>query len=260
MKIALLLLLALTSATPQSPPPPAAARPAAPAPAVSQETAAPEPALESWRFNARERTARGLAAWNQEKPEEAVAPLDSALRLRPDDPLTNFNAGAAHLAAGRPDAERLLERATEEAPPGLAADSFYNLGNARLAQKNAAGAIEAYKESLRREPSLAGAKRNLELALRLLEEQKQQQQQQQNQPRDQNEQQDPQQSPQDPKSGEQGDDSEKSGEPSQGEDDSSQEQQQQQPHPGDHGGQPNPGSGDTSQLPLPQFQDQQDMT
>ena len=88
--------------------------------------------LEPYRFNARERTARALAAWEKGRPEETVAPLDSALRLQPGDPLVEYNAGTAHLAASQPDAAQLLEQAAKHAPPELAADALYNLGNARL--------------------------------------------------------------------------------------------------------------------------------
>ena len=108
-----------------------------------------------------------------------VAPLDSALRLQPGDPLVEFNAGTAHLGANRPDAAQLLEQAAKHAPPGLAADAFYNLGNARLETKDAQAAIDAYKSALRAQSDLPDAKRNLELALRLLEEQQRQQEQQQ---------------------------------------------------------------------------------
>ena len=68
------------------------------------------PVLEPYRFNPRERTARALAAWEKGRIEDAVAPLDSALRLQPGDPLVEFNAGTAHLGANRPDAGRLPQR------------------------------------------------------------------------------------------------------------------------------------------------------
>jgi hypothetical protein len=63
---------------------------------------------------------------------------------------------------------------------GLAPDAFFNLGNARLGAGDAAGAVEAYAETLRRAPRREDAKRNLELALRALEQQQRQQQSQGN--------------------------------------------------------------------------------
>lgn len=232
--------------------------------ALAAETSPPEaaPPLERWRFNARERTARGLAAWQQEKPAEAVGALDSALRLRPDDPLASFNAGTARLAAGAPEAEPLLERAAAQAGEELAPDAYYNLGNARLAGGNPRGAIDAYQHALRRRADFPAAKRNLELALRRLEQQQKEQQQREQQQQPQNRPQDrpdgnPQQSP-----------------PSSGAPDDPADSSSPQPPEESRGAPPAPeeqgpqgsGSPDESQTPsgaerpLPQFRDQQDMT
>ena len=216
---------------------------------TSTAAAGAVPTFEAWRFNPRERTSRGLAAWEKQQPALAVPALDSALRLRPDDPQAGFNAGTAHLAAGMPDAEPILERAAREAPPGLAGDGFYNLGNARLAQQNAAAALEAYKESLRRAPDHAGAKRNLELALRLLKQQQEQEQKQSGEPGD---------DPREPPSGKREDrpgsqgDAEPSGQ--------EEPHPSEEPQPGASGTQQSSAAGDPQQRPLPQFQDQQDMT
>lgn len=59
------------------------------------------------------------------------------------------------------------------ADPELAPAAWYNLGNSRLASGDAAGAVEAYKQTLRRTAGDADAKHNLELALREREKQKQ---------------------------------------------------------------------------------------
>ncbi len=220
------------------------------------------PILEPYRFNARERTARALAAWEQGRSQEAVAPLDSALRLRPGDPLVEYNAGTAHLGAKQSDAGDLLEQAAKHAPAGLAPDVFYNLGNARLEAKDAAAAVEAYKSALRLQPELPNAKRNLELALRMLAEQKKQQEQQKKdqQKKDQQE------------KNQQGQDQQQKGAP---DEQQKQGREQQSPqgrnpdpqHPDPGQKPPEPGQGDPRQggepqkdRPLPQFQDQKDMT
>jgi hypothetical protein len=222
-------------------------------PAEAPPPPPPQP-YEAWRFNARERTARGVAAWNHEKPAEAVEALDTAARLKPGDALAAYNSGTAHLGAGLGDAEPILERALANVPEGLAADVHFNLGNARLAAQNAAGAIDSFKETLRRAPGHAGARRNLELAQRLLEQQKkQQQEQQQDQNQDQNQSGDGQQNrpqpqpesgdpnePQPPQDGESGD-----------------SQPPEKPQDGDGQQQ---GGGSQRQNPLPQFKDQEDMT
>ncbi len=127
---------------------------------------------ERWLYNPRERVERSLKMQKQGKPREAVDPADTALRLAPDDPLVQFDAGTARLGAGKGrQAVPPLEKAVKAAPRELAPAANYNLGNARLAAGDAAGAVEAYKQTLRLEPNHKDAKYNLELALR--EEQKQ---------------------------------------------------------------------------------------
>jgi Ca-activated chloride channel family protein len=213
------------------------------------------PVLESYRFNPRERTSRALAAWEKGRIEDAVAPLDSALRLRPGDPLVEFNAGTAHLGANQPDAAQLLDQAAKHAPPALAADAFYNLGNARLEAKDAQGAIDAYKGALRAQSDLPSAKRNLELALRLLKEQQRQQEQQQ---KDSEEQQDRQQNGGEGQRQEQEQNREQQPKPN-----PQQSPDPQQTPPQAGAGTPQEGAGDPQppkESPLPQFQEQKDMT
>ena len=239
------------------------AQAAAPGPATAAAPAGPPgaPLLEPYRFNARERTSRALSAWEKGKPEDAVAPLDSALRLQPGDPLVEFNAGTAHLGARQADAAQLLEQAAKHAPPALAADALYNLGNARLEAKDARGALDAYKGALRAQPDLASAKRNLELALRLLEEQqRQQEQQQKDQQKDDQQQKQQQQKGQGQSKDQNQDPQQKPGSPPQQPDGQPNPGQNPQPDPQ----QPDPQSGQQQpgqqERPLPQFQDQKDMT
>lgn len=137
----------------------------------------PQPHLpawaERWLYNPRERTERSIGSWEAGKPEEAVGPAETALRLAPEDPRVQYNAGTANLAAGRErKAAKLLEEAAREAGPELATAAHYNLGNARLATQDASGAVEAYKRALRLDPGNADAKWNLELALKEQEKQK----------------------------------------------------------------------------------------
>ncbi|MEM1205252.1 MAG: hypothetical protein AAGN66_18635, partial [Acidobacteriota bacterium] len=130
--------LALTVAAQAPPPPqpdPVTAGPAAQEGAEGAEApeAGQEPGggdLDRWLFNPEERTRRGLEAMGDEQLERAVDDLDTALRLRPDDPVARFNAGTARLRAGRGDAAPLLEAATETGRSDLAARAHYNLGNA----------------------------------------------------------------------------------------------------------------------------------
>ena len=129
---------------------------------------------ERWLWNARERTGHGITAYQAGRPKDSLRPFDTAARLVPAEPLAQYNAGAAHLAAAEARAAvRFLERAVEAAPAELAPAAHYNLGTARLGAGDAAGAVEALKQSLRLEPQSADAKFNLELALRALEEERQ---------------------------------------------------------------------------------------
>ena len=97
-----LLAAGIPSAAQQAGAAPTADPRATPATPATPAGTAGAPLLEPYRFNARERTSRALAAWEKGRPEDAVAPLDSALRLQPGDPLVEFNAGTAHLGAKQP--------------------------------------------------------------------------------------------------------------------------------------------------------------
>jgi tetratricopeptide (TPR) repeat protein len=127
--------------------------------------------VERWLYNPRERTGQAMEAIRQGKAKEALGPADTALRLAPGDPLVRYDDGTAHLQAGdRQGAVPLLEKAAKAADPALAPAAWYNLGNAQLGAGNAAAAVEAYKEALRRAPHDADAKHNLEIALRQRDE------------------------------------------------------------------------------------------
>ncbi len=130
--------------------------------------------VEQWLFNPTERTRRGIESFSEGEAAGAVDPLETALRLEGDHPVTQYNAGTARLGSGTGDAASLLEAAAQNGSPELASSARYNLGNARMAGQDLPGAIEAYKEALKHNPSFEDAKFNLELAQRLLKEQQQQ--------------------------------------------------------------------------------------
>jgi len=130
-------------------------------------------AVERWLYNPRERTARAIAESKQgeEGKRRAVDDAETALRLAPDDPLVQYDAGTARLEGGDAGgAAALLDRAAQalarQGSAGRAAPAHYNLGNARLKAGDAAAAVEAYKQALREAPNDRDAKWNLELALK----------------------------------------------------------------------------------------------
>ncbi len=183
---------------PQATPPPPGAPPAPPAvqPGSSAQGTLPEPTwLDRLRFNARERTARGLEALENEQPLEALRPFRTAGRLQATDPLAQFNAGTAELLVPEEQADAAsslapLSFAAENSSDELAPTAHYNLGNAHLAAGDPGAAIEAYKASLRAAPDNPEAKFNLEVALRRLQQQQQQQQQPDDQPSEENDEED----------------------------------------------------------------------
>lgn len=150
----------------------------------------PPAAVERWLYNPRERTHRGLGLLEAGDPAAALEAFETAGRLAPEDPRVLFNLGTGRLLGDHGDAVGALEAALrvgeegrEGAPPPVPGSgaalplelrqrAFYNLGGARLAADDPAGAVSAYEEALRLDPSDADAKHNLELALRRLEEQR----------------------------------------------------------------------------------------
>jgi tetratricopeptide (TPR) repeat protein len=135
---------------------------------------------ERWLYNPRERTTHAVKALGKGDAKEARSAADTALRLAPQEPLARYNDGTAHLLAGdHRGAAPLLERAAQElsrsarsSSPLAPAAAWYNLGNARLANSDAAGAVEAYKQALRRAPHEINLKHNLEIALREREQER----------------------------------------------------------------------------------------
>lgn len=137
--------------------------------------------VERLLHNPRERTAAGLEALADGRPEDAARAFETAARIAPDDPRALYSAGAGRLAAGE-DPERaaeLLGRAAEilegtpgAGPAGLVPAVLYDLGNAHLAADDPAAAADAFRRTLRREPGLDPARRNLEIALARLERQR----------------------------------------------------------------------------------------
>ena len=196
------------------------------------EAAAPSP----WRHNPRGRTAAGIELQNDGDLAAAGEAFGTALELAPADPVVRFNAGTASLLGGGDQAVELLRTAAQLAPPELQPAAYYNLGNAQLAAESLPEAIESYKQSLRLEPGNVDVKHNLELAQRLLEQQQQQQEEKQDQSQqDQQDQRDEQQNQQQQQ----------------------QQQQQEQEQPPDEQQQRDRQEQDS---PLPDFEDQPDMT
>ena len=88
-------------------------------------------------------------------------------------------------------AKAALERIGEIAPEiEQAADYYYNLGDVAIAQQDWQGAVDAFEQSLLRNPGDMDAKENYIYAKQMLQNQQNQQQQNQDQNQDQNQNQD----------------------------------------------------------------------
>jgi len=237
--------------------------------------------IESWLFNPKERTARGIELMDRGESPEAVAPLNSALRLTEGRPDAQYNAGTARLEAEAGNAVRLLEAAAAGATEELQVEAHYNLGNARMVAHDLEGAIEAYQQALRLDPSFQDAKFNLELARQRLQQGPQQQQQEQSEDDSQNDQDqegqdqegrpdseegdpsDPKQEQQEPGEGDakpqQPQDSSFSDEPSENRSEGD-PQTSETPSPGEAPTEPKASRESQQNSPLPQFRDLPDMT
>ncbi len=132
-------------------------------------------------------------AGNEHFEEQAYEPAIEAYKLaqvsEPDLAEPYYNAANAYNRTSQVEAAQLqTEQALKTADPVLAAQAWYNLGNAYFDAQQWQQAIEAYQEALRLQPNDQDAKHNLELALQQLEIQQQQQQQEQQEQTDSEEQ------------------------------------------------------------------------
>jgi Ca-activated chloride channel family protein len=111
--------------------------------------------------------------------EEALSEYRLAQVDEPDLAEPYYNAANAHNRQREVEgALAQTEQALKTADPALAAQAWYNLGNAFFDAEQWPQAIEAYKEALRLRPDDVDGKHNLELAQQKLQQQQQQQQQQ----------------------------------------------------------------------------------
>ena len=205
-----------------------------------------------------EANAQGNDAFDAQDYAGAVEAYQRAQEGSPNLPEPFYNSGnAQYRQESYDDALSSYDQAQLNAGEELTGGINFNRGNVHFNREAYGEAAEAFKEVLRLNPDDEDAKRNLELALRhMQQEQEQQEQQQQGQQEQQEEQQ---------QQGEQ--EQQQAGEQEQEEQDSQDGQnEQEQPEPGQDGEQdqqqdgqqqPQPGPGGEQPPPLTQEQARQ---
>jgi tetratricopeptide (TPR) repeat protein len=121
--------------------------------------------LPSWwrETNSHASSARGARAYGKQKFADAAKAYGRAHDLAPS-PQNAFNLGTAEIAAGQQEqGSTHLAEAIKD--PALRANALFNRGNSALEARAYDHAVRDYSDALRANPTHAGAKRNLEIAL-----------------------------------------------------------------------------------------------
>lgn len=133
---------------------------------------------------------KGNRDFKKENYKEADIEYRKALVKDSLSMAANYNlANTLYRQNDYEQAAKTLERIKEVAPASeYAADYYYNMGDVAIAAKNWQAAVDAFKQSLLRNPGDLNAKENYIYAKKMLENQQQQQQNNQNDQNQQNEQ------------------------------------------------------------------------
>ena len=130
----------------------------------------------------------GNDLYEDKKYDDAELKYRKALEKEKGLTAGKFNLGNALYKQGKIE-ESLREYedvASQQQPPGLLADAFYNHGNALMKAQKYQEAVQSYIEALKRKPDDQDTKYNLSYALEMLKQQQQQQKQDKNDKKQQN--------------------------------------------------------------------------
>ena len=116
----------------------------------------------------------GNEAFQNQDYETALAAYQGAQSDNPDLAEPHYNAANTYYRQDNYEqAQAEIEQALIKDTENLSKDGFYNLGNTFFQGENYETAIEAYKETLRLNPTDLEAKQNLELAMKQLQQEQQ---------------------------------------------------------------------------------------
>jgi tetratricopeptide (TPR) repeat protein len=136
--------------------------------------------------DAASRNNEGNRFYQQKRFDDALKKYTDAQAQKPEAPELHYNIGNVLFRKGEyAKAVEEYLRAQAATDPRLAQMATFNRGNALMQQGRLQDAVNAYVQALRGDAKDQDAKRNLELALRLLEQQKKKQQDQKDQKQDQ---------------------------------------------------------------------------
>jgi tetratricopeptide (TPR) repeat protein len=114
--------------------------------------------------SARSHRELGLSLSDQNRHGDAIAELETSLRLAPDEPMTLYDLGNVLVRAGKPsEAIAAYERAIERKPGS--ASAYINLGNVHSQRGDEAAAEAVYRRGLAADPRAPDLHLNLANAL-----------------------------------------------------------------------------------------------
>jgi tetratricopeptide (TPR) repeat protein len=173
----------------------------------------------------------GNTRYTEEENQDALSSYMRAQRQDTTHAVPYFNAGDALYRMGRFDEGALqFFRSTKSPAESVAAMGYYNLGNTFYQKGDLQSAAEAYRRSLLMAPDDEDAKHNLELVMKLIEEQPQQEQDQEQDDQQQDQQQQQQQE-QDEKQDQEEQEEQQQDQQQQQDEEQEEQEQQQQPQP-----------------------------
>ena len=132
---------------------------------------------------------RGIEAFDKQNYEESAKYFTDALVERPGSPELRYNRGTALSSLNKTDEalKELIGAADQLKTSSQTAAAHFNAGNTLLASNNPEAAIEEYKRAVKLDQSSRDIRHNLELAVRMLNQQKKEQEQEQQKEKEQKE-------------------------------------------------------------------------